>query len=249
MALNQGELNEFALNETESAVPELESLSGSITIVGDAPEEVLSPSAGKLTIVGEVNEFDYLGKITIVGEAHQRNVDGKITIIGEANQRNVDGFICIVGVITELPVQVGPHPIGSSTASGVLPETGSAIFTRWEETTAKEILAHRFFDVHETSRLNFDDNRKGWRLEMNVTGAKQAQVAAFFVSHVWAGEAFYFYDLQANGFQYDPTGVLTTGRYKVRFVDEGFPRVQMLPASAASTGGRFVIPFSIIEVE
>lgn len=248
MALNQGELNEFALNELESEDPERESLSGRVVIVG-SEEDVLSPSAGKITLVGEVNGFDYFGKITIVGQANQRNVDGKITIAGEVNQRNVDGKICIVTVITELPIPVGPHPIGSSTASGVLPETGSAIFTRWEETTAREILTHRHWDVHETSRLNFDDNRKGWRLEMNVTGAKHAEVAAFFVNHVWAGNAFYFYDLQGNGFQYDPTGVLTTGRYKVRFVEEGLPRVQISAASSASAGGRFTIQFSIIEVE
>lgn len=248
MSLNQGELNEFALNEPESEDPERESLSGRVVIVG-SEEDVLSPSAGKITLVGEVNGFDYFGKIVIVGEAHQRNVDGKITIIGFPHQRTVLGKFCIVTVITELPVPVGPHPIGSSTASGVLPETGSAIFTRWQETTAKEILAHRHWDVHETSRLNFDDNRKGWRLEMNVTGAKHAEVAAFFVSHVWAGNAFYFYDLQSNGFQYDPTGVLTAGRYKVRFVEEGLPRVQMSSASSESTGGRFTIPFSIIEVD
>jgi len=223
-----------------------ESVSGKICIVGNhntpvgkfcivgTTSPVLDPQDGKVCIVGELQQHDYFGKITIVGQVHQSSVDGKI---------------CIVSVVRELSQPVGPHPIGSSTPAGVLPQTGSAIFTSWQETTAKEILAHRHWDVHETGRLNFAADRKGWRLEMNVTGTKQAEVAAFFVSHVWAGKSFYFYDLQANGFQYDGTGVLLTGRYKVRFVDENFPRYQISSASGASAGGRFTIPFSIIEVD
>ena len=204
---------------------------------------------GRITLVGVVHQLNQFGSITITGYVHERTVDSKISIVGEVHQRTVESKICIGGAVRELGTPVGPHGIPSSTPSGVLPQTGSAIFMTWQEVSAKEILAHRHWDFHETGRLNFDGSRKAWRVQLNVTGAKHIEVAQFFIDHVWAGKSFYFYDMQANGFQYDPTGVLTDGRYKVRFVDENFPRVQFKAASGESTGGRFTIPFSIIEVD
>lgn len=221
-------------------VGEAETPTGKLCITGSIAS--IPDPTGRLCIISLVHQFDHIGKITIVGEVHQSSVDGKICIKGQVHQSSVDGKICIVSVVRELAETVGPHPIGSSTPTGVLPQTGSAVFPRWEQVTAKEILIHRHWDFHESGRLNFDDNRKAWRLEMNVAGDKQIEVAAFFVSHVWAGKSFYFYDTQTAGVVYDPAGVLTNGRYKVRFVGEDFPRVQ-------NVGPRFTIPISIIEVD
>lgn len=240
MALNQSALNEWPLNETENSNPELASITGKVSIVGE-PFQKTDP-VGLFTIVGLAYPTSYFSPIAILGIANQRNQDGKICIIGQANQRNVDGAICIVSVIRELPIAGGPHNVGTSTPTGVLPETGSAIFSVWQPMLAKEILTHRHFSFHESGRVDFDDTRRGWRLEMEVNETKHNEVVTFFNSHVWAGKAFYFYDLQANGFQYDATGVLTSGRYKVRFVDEQFPRFFRV-------GKRFRIPFSIIEVD
>jgi len=246
--INASPINNEALNaETSEVNPEPESVGGLLCIKRGISER--TDPVGRIVFKTEILARELFGKFCLTGQVHQSNVDGQICLTNLVHQRSVNGNLCIHISIRELPQPVGPHSIESSTPTGVLPETGSAIFTSWQETTAKEILTHRHFDFHETARVNFDDTRKGWRLEMNVTGEKQAEVAAFFVSHVWAGKSFYFYDLQANGFQYDATGVLTDGRYKVRFVDEGFPRVQGSAASGASTGGRFTIPFSIIEVD
>jgi len=248
LIINESPLNQEALNaEDVEPNPEPESITGLICI--QSALTTLGDPFGRIVLQTKILALDLFRPICITNFVHQRSVDGNICITNLVHQRTVQGIICIRTAIRELPLPVGPHGIPSSTPSGVLPQTGSAIFTSWQETTAKEILVHRHWDFHESGRANFDDNRKGWRLEMNVTGEKQAEVAAFFVSHVWAGKSFYFYDMQANGFQYDATGVLTDGRYKVRFVDENFPRVQGSAASGESAGGRFTIPFSIIEVD
>ena len=248
MIINESPLNNEAINaETSELNPELEEVLGFICIKSSST--VRTDPVGRITLTTRILARELFGKICLRGFVHQGNIDSLICLTNLVHQSSVSGQICISTSIRELALPVGPHGIPSSTPSGVLPQTGSAIFTVWQETTAKEILVHRHWDSHETARVNFDDNRKGWRLEMNVTGEKQAEVAAFFVSHVWAGKSFYFYDLQANGFQYDATGVLTDGRYKVRFVDENFPRMQFSAASGESAGGRFTIPFSIIEVD
>jgi len=246
--INVSPLNNEALNnETEDVNPEPESIVGRLCLTTE--QASLSDPVGRIVLKTAILARDIFGNICLTNLVHQRSVDGLICLTNLVHQRTVIGRLCIHTSIRELAQPVGPHSIPSSTPTGVLPQTGSAIFTSWQETTAKEILVHRHWDFHESGRVNFDDDRKGWRLEMNVTGAKHAEVAAFFVSHVWAGKSFYFYDMQANGFQYDATGVLTDGRYKVRFVEENFPRVQFSAASGESTGGRFTIPFSIIEVD
>lgn len=236
MALNESALNELALNEGVETIE----LVGTLSVVGAAAR--VDDPVGKLSLVGSVHQQDLFGKISLTGFAHQVSHEGKLAITGFAHQVSHEGQLCLVGVVRDLDVPIGAQGIGSSTPTGVLPQTGSAIFTKWERVSAKEMLVHRHYDFHESGRARFNDTRRAWRLEMEVGPTKHNEVAAFFASHVWAGKAFYFYDLQANGYQYDATGVLTTGRYKVRFVEEDFPRVY-------SVGTRFRIPFSVIECE
>lgn len=236
MAFNESAINELAFNEgiTESLVGVVV-LAGSASVVETSPTSVVS-------IVGLVQERNLFSLVSLKGDTHRRNYDGQIAIKGEVHEGSVQGAVRLVGVVRRLDAPLGPHFIGSSTPVDVLPEVGSAIFTRWEEVPAKEIVLHRHWDLHEHGRARFDDTRKAWRLEMEVGIAKHNEVVTFIVNHVWAGKAFYFYDLHGNGYQYDPTGVLTSGRYKVRFVEEDFPR-------GYSVGERFRIPFSIIEVD
>lgn len=236
MSFNESAINELAINEGLT-----ESLVGYLGVVGSLGSVPSSPE-GKICVVGLLHERDLFGKVAIKGELHDRTLAGKLCLKGELHDRTLAGKLCLVGVLNEVPVPIGPQAIGSSTPTGVLPQTGSAIFTKWERVSAKEMLVHRHYDFHESGRANFNDTRRAWRLEMEVGPTKHDDVAAFFASHVWAGKAFYFYDLQANNYQYDATGVLTTGRYKVRFVEENFSRVYSL-------GSRFRIPFSVIECD
>jgi len=158
MSFNESAINELPLNEGGETTPERVSLVGKISIIGSIAEK--TDPKGFITVVGQVYELSRFGQICIKGEAHQRNVDGKICLKGEVFQRSVDGAICLVSVVRELAEPVGPHSVPSSTPTGVLPETGSAIFTRWEMVAAKEITVKRHWDIHESGRANFDDTRK-----------------------------------------------------------------------------------------
>lgn len=238
MSLNDFAFNEVAINEGQQLDEEL---IGYASIIGEtASAEDLQK--GRVVIVGNLHHHDHFGKITLKGELHQVSYQGAISIKGEIHQLNYDSPICIVSVVRELPIQVGPHSVASSTISGVLPQTGSAIFTKWEPIYAKEVLIRRHWDKHETARVNFDDKRRGWRLEVDVNATIRDDFVQFFEDHYWAGKGFYFYDLESNGYVYDGTGAETNGRYRVRFVEEDFPVI-------LSIGSRFRIAFSVIEID
>ncbi len=136
--------------------------------------------------------------------------------------------------------------IGASAALDVLPEIGSAIFERWSAVRAVDRETRQFYDGRETGRLNFDASRKAWNLSANVGLAKMVEIRNFIVAHLGAGRAFYFYDLEANGFQYNETGMLEDGRYLMKFVGDTFEITQEVGSRGKA---RFTVSVTIIEVE
>jgi hypothetical protein len=63
------------------------------------------------------------------------------------------------------------------------------------------------------------NSRRRWRLAKRLTPAALQTLRAFFDARSGATEPFYFYDPYDTNprFSYDPTGVVTVGRYTVRF--------------------------------
>lgn len=153
------------------------------------------------------------------------------------------GLAIETSLILKTNIVVGSsQPIADSTPSGVLPMIGSAIFTRWVPTLIKDVRVTTHEDLHESSGLDDDATRHRWELAINVPRTDIATHWNFIKNHYGNGKAFYFYDLQSNGFQYDGTGVLTSGRYMVRF--DTAPIIQVL-----QLGQRYVIEYSVLEVQ
>jgi len=123
----------------------------------------------------------------------------------------------------------------------VMPQIGSGIYTRWQPLLSKQSRTQRHFDGSESSGLDEDAARLGWELAIEVSADQMADHAAFFESHKGSGVPFYFYDLQNNNFQYDPTGTLEDGRYTVRFDTPQLGRRFKL-------GNRFELSYRLVEV-
>lgn len=176
---------------------------------------------------------DALGKFSFKGSA---------SLAGPPSPQNVSGKWALREHIT---FGSGFYPadqsIRASTPLNVLPEIGSGLFIRWSVKREKVIFVNRGWDARESGREKRIGTRWHWDLEMECSAVKRDEIWTFINDHLGAGKAFYFYDLQANNFQYDPTGVLTTGRYLCRFVPDEFPVEFRL-------GYRFRIGYSIVEV-
>jgi len=63
------------------------------------------------------------------------------------------------------------------------------------------------------------NSRRRWRLAKRLTPAALQTLRDFFDARNGSTEPFYFYDPYDTNprFSYDPTGVVTVGRYTVRF--------------------------------
>jgi hypothetical protein len=63
------------------------------------------------------------------------------------------------------------------------------------------------------------NSRRRWRLAKRLTPAALQTLRAFFDARNGPTEPFYYYDPYDTNprFSYDPTGVVTVGRYTVRF--------------------------------
>jgi hypothetical protein len=175
-------------------------------------------------------------------------ITGGLAILGTPTQTHagpetITGGLAIFTAIAEIPfVSISTsQPIQASAATGVLPQTGSAIFTLWNPKHMKQTRVQRHQDLHETGGFDFDETRHRWELAINVSAADFPTHWTFIKNHYGSGIPFYFYDLQANGFQYDGTGVLTTGRYLCRFDTD--PHVNVL-----KEGYRYTIEYAVLEV-
>jgi len=66
------------------------------------------------------------------------------------------------------------------------------------------------------------NSRRRWRLTKRLTPAALHTLRDYFDARNGATEPFYFYDPYDTNpkFSYDPTGVVTVGRYTVRFEND-----------------------------
>jgi hypothetical protein len=62
-----------------------------------------------------------------------------------------------------------------------------------------------------------DGERNTWQMTKRLAPAKMAELRTFYNALQGQLYPFYFYDPYDSNFVYDATGVLTTGRYIVRF--------------------------------
>lgn len=146
-------------------------------------------------------------------------------------------FLSIVSVPTSTPVL-------PSTPVGVLPQGGAvgAIFTGWAAQRQRSVIEHVHWSKHLSGRARFADTRHKWDLKIECDETTAGTIWSFILSHIGPASAFYFYDLEQIGVAYDPTGVVTTGRYTCRFDNDVFPR-------RYRKGARYTFEFRIIEVE
>jgi hypothetical protein len=136
------------------------------------------------------------------------------------------------------------YAIDDSAADGVFPVPGFGsykIFSKWVSQQIKEVRVFRYGDTHENAAIDEDLTRHAWELEVNVDRNDMQLIWNFIKNHYGLGVPFYFYDLQMNGWEYDPSGVSENGRYLVRFDGTEF-------SQSYQQGERFVIPFNLIEV-
>lgn len=226
----------LAILGTPSQVGPYEKIVGGLAI-SFGPQVPLEIQMGGLGIEGYV-----------INKAFKDTITGGLAIGGEARvtvfatQLITGGLAIETAVILKDSFVAGTsQPIANSTPSGVLPQTGSAIFTRWTPRHIKETRVHTHLDLHESSGLDEEATRHRWELAINVPRDDIATHWNFIKNHYGQGTAFYFYDLQANGFVWDGTGVNTSGRYTVRF--DTAPIIQVL-----QLGQRYVIEYSVLEV-
>lgn len=190
------------------------------------------------------------GIARIVRLAYPKTASGKTGSRGQANQpqlpspRSASGATGSFGIARFgfLPHLAGVQSIVPSAPLGVIPQIGSAIYRKWRENPGKQTTLQRYYNQEESGRAEYAITRKSWDLEVEVPLASALTHVNFIKNHFGSGIPFYFYDLQHNGFVYDATGVITSGRYKVRFDDEAFPTV-------VSVGHRAVITYHLIEVD
>ena len=124
------------------------------------------------------------------------------------------------------------YPIPGETAIGVVPQVGSGIYESWVSGITKEVQLHRaYYDANEQGRERISGNRRYWKLSMKVRASKRDEIWDFIEAHYGSGIPFYFYDLQNNNFQFDPTGVLTTDRKSTR-LNSSHHSVSRMPSSA-----------------
>lgn len=74
-------------------------------------------------------------------------------------------------------------------------------------------------------------SRKSWRLSKRLTPADYDTLLAFFHARGGPAQPFYFYDGTETSpkWGWDATGVSTTGRYMVRFLNQRWAAEQSLP--------------------
>jgi hypothetical protein len=109
-----------------------------------------------------------------------------------------------------------PGSVGNANPVTVMPWHICQAFSHSREFVARE-NEYRNGESQRDQRVN--TSRKSWKLVQRLTPAALAILSAFYDARKGPVEAFYFYDIWDTSpqFQYDPTGVATTGRYIVRF--------------------------------
>ena len=109
-----------------------------------------------------------------------------------------------------------PGSVYLTSATAVLPESLSRIFTRSQDLAVHE---NDYPDGASQRERLVEAPRRRWSLSKYLTPAQLQELRNFYSARKGPTEPFYFYDPYATNPRYahDPTGASLYGRYIVRF--------------------------------
>jgi len=109
-----------------------------------------------------------------------------------------------------------PGSVQNAAAATVLPQSLSVAFTLER---AYPLIENEYKNGESQRSVQATTSRKRWRLTKRLPPAAMQTLRNFYEARNGTTEAFYYYDPYETSpkFTYDPTGVVTVGRYTVRF--------------------------------
>lgn len=109
-----------------------------------------------------------------------------------------------------------PGSVQNAAPATVLPNSLCRAFTRSQ---TYPVVENEYRNGESQRAALAATSRKRWRLAKRLTPALLLELRDFYDARKGPTEAFYFYDPYDTNpkFSHDPTGVVTTGRYTVRF--------------------------------
>jgi phage-related protein len=109
-----------------------------------------------------------------------------------------------------------PGSVQNAAPATVLPNSLCRAFARSQ---TYPVVENEYRNGESQRAALASTSRKKWRLVKRLTPALLAELRDFYDARKGPTEPFYFYDPYDTSpkFSHDPTGVVTTGRYTVRF--------------------------------
>jgi phage-related protein len=109
-----------------------------------------------------------------------------------------------------------PGSVQNAVSATVLPQSLCVAFTHER---AYPLIENEYKNGESQRSVQATASRKRWRLTKRLTPGALQTLRNFYDARNGTAEAFYFYDPYETSpkFSYDPTGVVTVGRYTVRF--------------------------------
>ena len=109
-----------------------------------------------------------------------------------------------------------PGSVANAAPATVLPQSLCSAFSRSQEFPLR---SNQYSDGSFQGTVQAAVSRKRWTKTKRLAPAALATLRNFYDARNGKTEPFYFYDPYETSpkFTYDPTGVVTTGRYTVRF--------------------------------
>ena len=109
-----------------------------------------------------------------------------------------------------------PGSVQNAVSATVLPQSLSVAFTHER---AYPVIENEYKNGESQRSVQTANSRKRWRLTKRLAPGALQTLRNFYDARNGTTEAFYFYDPYETSpkFSYDPTGVVTVGRYTVRF--------------------------------
>ena len=109
-----------------------------------------------------------------------------------------------------------PGSVQNAAPATVLPQSLCRTFAHER---AYPLIENEYKNGESQRSVLATNSRRRWRLAKRLTAAVLQSLRDFFDARNGATEPFYFYDPYDTNprFSYDPTGVVTVGRYTVRF--------------------------------
>jgi len=109
-----------------------------------------------------------------------------------------------------------PGNVSAAAPSTVMPLSLSKAFSHSRE---YPLIENEYKNGESQRSLNAASSRKTWQLTKRLTPSQLATLRTFYFALNGPQQPFYFYDPFETSpkFSYDGTGVVTTGRYTVRF--------------------------------